>query len=1144
MKILSLRLKNLNSLQGEWKIDFRLPPFSDNGLFAITGPTGAGKSTLLDAICLALYHETPRLKTISASSNEIMSRHSADCLAEVEFEVKGRLYRAFWSQRRARDKADGALQPPRVELADGDGSILTSHSNDKLKRIEAITGLDFARFTKSMLLAQGGFAAFLNASANERAELLEELTGTDIYGLISQRVFEQARDARSALEQLQARAEGVELLPEAERGAMQQQLVAGDAELAAWQQQLAQLQQWRQWRHELEQAQSAASLAGQQQQADSDAWQQAAPQLQPLQDAAPAEALRVPHQAWQGALARSRQAQAARDGVQQQLAASRQQSVLLHGQACVLAAEQAAGEQQALHAVQQQAATVAQWLQAHAPFAVLGEKLSGWHSQQQQGRQLQQQQQQLAGQQAAASQQQAELEAQLAAAQLERQQLVQQAELGRQATASAEAALQQQLSGRSLAELRGDWQQQQRQQQAWRELQQQALRLSGQQAQQAQWQQELAAREQQLASEQAALQQLRHDYAGVKEQVADKRRLLLQEQRIHSLEAQRRQLQPGEPCPLCGSHEHPAVHAYQALDVSASEQALQQKEAELQQLTEAGSAAASQLKALQQRQAEQAEALQALQAALQQAIADWREQAAVAALTVDWPQGTELQQQLDEAANAEAMLAARLAAAEAAQQALQAAQQQAGELDSQLQAADARLALQQQAWQHAGQSVAELAAQHAALGTQRQALQQALQQDIQAAGLLAEAGQDAAQEADLAPWLAARQADWQLWQQQQQAAQQWQLELERAQQRSQQAAQQAQHWQQRWDALAAGGAPATPAGGLTLADCSQQLTQLERELASLQGQASQLAQDLHSAQQQADEAAQQWLAALQASPFADEAAFLAALLPEAQRQQLHALQQQLQAALQRSQALLLAARQRLDALQAQALTALPLAELEAQLAALDGQRQALSAELGALQARLVDDAARRERQQGLLLQIERQAADCDIWQRLNSLIGSKEGDKYRKFAQGLTLDHLVHLANRHLARLHGRYLLQRKAGGELELEIVDSWQGDVARDTRTLSGGESFLVSLALALALSDLASHKTSIDSLFLDEGFGTLDADTLEVALDALDAINAGGKSIGVISHVAGMQERIAVQIAIRKGSGLGASTLEIRG
>jgi exonuclease SbcC len=170
MKINSVRFKNINSLQGEWKIDFTQPPFVDNGVFAITGATGAGKTTLLDAICVALYQQTPRLGSINKNTNELMTRGTADCLAEVEFEVKGVGYRAFWSQRRSRNKVDGNLQDSVVELVQiSDGKILASQVKKMSALIETITGLDFARFTKSMMLSQGQFAAFLNAAANERA---------------------------------------------------------------------------------------------------------------------------------------------------------------------------------------------------------------------------------------------------------------------------------------------------------------------------------------------------------------------------------------------------------------------------------------------------------------------------------------------------------------------------------------------------------------------------------------------------------------------------------------------------------------------------------------------------------------------------------------------------------------------------------------------------------------------------------------------------------------------------------------------------------------------------------------------------------------------------------------------------------------
>ena len=202
MRVLQLRILNLNSLAGEFTIDFTHPAYR-GGVFAITGPTGAGKTTVLDAVCLALYGRTPRLARINKSGNEIMSRGRGECAAEVTFETRAGRWRASWAQRRARLRAEGALQDPRHELAEAGGRLLESQASRTAARVAALTGLTFEQFTRASLLAQGAFAAFLAAPADEKAALLEQITGTTLYRDISIRVHQRRAEERRLLEDLE-----------------------------------------------------------------------------------------------------------------------------------------------------------------------------------------------------------------------------------------------------------------------------------------------------------------------------------------------------------------------------------------------------------------------------------------------------------------------------------------------------------------------------------------------------------------------------------------------------------------------------------------------------------------------------------------------------------------------------------------------------------------------------------------------------------------------------------------------------------------------------------------------------------------------------------------------------------------------------
>ncbi|MBQ0732193.1 MAG: AAA family ATPase [Oleispira antarctica] len=1104
MKINSVRFKNINSLQGEWKIDFTQPPFVDNGVFAITGATGAGKTTLLDAMCVALYQQTPRLGNINKSSNELMTRGTADCLAEVEFEVKGTAYRAFWSQRRSRNKIDGNLQDSVVELVQvSDGKILASQVKKMSTLIETITGLDFARFTKSMMLSQGQFAAFLNAAANERAELLEELTGTEIYGLISERVHQKFSDSKNALAQLVARSEGVELLSEekiSELNQQQKDLVVTVQETEAELKQLQTLQQWLVACDKNQQNQKHLEQQIQQIRQEREAQ---AENLLRLNKAEPAEKLQPSYQWMQQASASLKQSKEQ----QQQLNKSKQISEADASSLSQIASTQEAEYSSAKKSFQDFEDLLNTTI---LPLDVEIQQLTGSLNKEQQEIELLKQKQ--SSDQQGISQLQNELTKEqhnLSACQAylvdhpQAEHIARQLPVWQNQIARIEPLQKNsEQINQSILQLQKDM--------TAGEQQVSGLKASiQQQANQTMQAQTHAATLQAMIAEQLlpqldieqTLAEFRKQYAEYAQQLKDVDVILNQERKIIDLTQQRNQLQQNQECPLCGSLDHPKVELYQAINISETEQ----RQIDLANLLQ-------QLK-------EQAEKLKQLSHDHQQADSNVKNQ-----------------QQL-------------------------------------LEAEEKNLVLLQQQQDKILQQIERETLQQVTLNTELSELLHTLNNQLSECGLsLPETHQ-------LADWLDYQTQAFEEWKKQKDNEQRLIQTLELLSQKIAQA----QHYceqdnnqlmrliqtynereshltrlrEKRLGLLSDPDANQARSRAkelleqkeMLMKDSLSQRQQAEQKVQSVIAQIELTQKQLSAFEQAYAEKSTLWQDLLHASCFNREEDFLAALLEPEQREALLSLEQDLKERTARFTTLLEQSKIEYKALEdsqpeqgdEQVIEQPALEKIEVMTQDLQQCLKTHVQTQGEIKHLLVSDQQRREQQAELFTKIDLARRDYDDITHLHSLIGSQKGDKFRRFAQGLTLDHLVYLANRQLDRLHGRYLLQRKESEALELQVLDTWQGDNVRDTKTLSGGEGFLVSLALALALSDLVSHKTSIESLFLDEGFGTLDSETLDTALNALDSLNASGKMIGVISHIEAMKERIPVQIKVQKMNGLGISRLD---
>ncbi|WP_163787576.1 AAA family ATPase, partial [Myxococcus vastator] len=330
MKVLAIRGSNLTSFAGDFALELDQPPLDRLGLFAITGATGAGKSTLLDALCLALFDRTPRLggrggapvgradededARLSAYDVRGMLRRGAgEGYAEVDFLGKdGRRYRARWSVWRARNRAEGRFRPQEMQLMDvATGQLSGRTKGEVLAAIQERLGLSFDQFRRSALLAQGEFAAFLKADASERAELLERMTGTEVYSRLSMAAHEKNKAEQESLAKRAQGLAAIALMPEVERAAAEAALgeesrarQAVEALLEAAQAAAA----WHVARAGLREAEHAAEAKAQAARA---ALEEAAPRAARLEEVRQAESFRGPVAAVEAAERRWAEAEAA-----------------------------------------------------------------------------------------------------------------------------------------------------------------------------------------------------------------------------------------------------------------------------------------------------------------------------------------------------------------------------------------------------------------------------------------------------------------------------------------------------------------------------------------------------------------------------------------------------------------------------------------------------------------------------------------------------------------------------------------------------------------------------------------------------------------------------------------------------------------
>ena len=1067
MKILHVCFENLNSLEGHWEIDFR-----DLGsLFLISGDTGAGKTTILDAICLGLYGRTPRLSTISATSNEIMTRGCAHCMSSVTFEGNdGQVYCARFMQHRAGRKSQGKLQQATRALlklrhvGDGEGTDCGKKGGECQAEIEKCVGLGYDAFTRTILLAQGGFAEFLKSDAGTRASMLERLTGTEIYKRIGESAHAHVEEAQKRLNMAEAVMEGnPRALSDASRAALLDSSASSKGELARIQADAGLVETRLAWAKQgdaLKRAVEAAGLAWEKQTRDIEAFCTERARLQAARRAENVRGLyesvsrqrrdvaaqrtyldeirsRIPAlenardsflQAVESASRQLACAQSDYDEKKPHIDKARELSGIIESlreqyremnarcetcrNAVLLHESQIRQYREACERALKREAELRQWSQEHLDEANIVEDLTAYRVQFDQWRAKVRESE---GNGARLCRAEKELASAVRAARNAREAHVHACE----AVETALKMLEQHLDGRTENEIDAEYE---------------AELLSKKQA-----------------------------------------------DTIEGLAKFRDSLADGEPCPLCGAVHHPYSDGKMPLRenieiavraLRAQKNAIEQAKASLENARHAQTRAEGDWKMAQQLVENCARAVDdarsevdvvktaafEMKRNLEQIFARFGEH--------DWDGSDEILKKLE----------SRKQKWQSVQKELEALSQNTAEARRSLAQKEASLEANRAEWERAKETCQNLEVRGKEIGAQYHAETGGEKPDVIEAGC--RRAMASCETALKKAQIDAQNAE--------KSLSDMRLEYEVKSERHQK-------------------------DEKTLCGLEDELRiQIHRH--GFENEADLIAHQMDSDARDALESKEKTLD--------DESLRCKAACEHAKSAYLSHIENS-----------------PMDVEPPQDFV--PLIEnLEEEKDRLDRAKQALSKNIGSIEQQIAADDVWLKQHSEQARHVEAQRAELYKWSLMKKCMGAKNA--YSMFAQGVTLDVLVQFANSYLAELSDRYVLD-KSEGKLEFVVVDKYNGGEVRPIQNLSGGETFLVSLALALGLSKLASRNVRIDSLFLDEGFGALDQEALQGAVDALRRLDRenNGKKVGVISHVDFLKREISSQICVRKGQG-GRSTL----